>query len=78
MEAMGHQQVRLRFVWPGLEPEIVSLRLLPGLPRILRLMPGHPFINQASLWNPSRCVLPCKGMRLISTHDLQGGDDCEC
>lgn len=37
------REVKLRFGWPGLEPEVVPLRLLPGLPRILKLSDGSPF-----------------------------------
>lgn len=37
------REVKLKFSWPHLEPELVPLRLLPGLPRILKLADGNPF-----------------------------------
>lgn len=44
-EGSLHREVRVRFSWPGLDPQVLSLKLLPGLPRILRLVPGHPFVS---------------------------------
>ena len=56
-EAQGtlHREVKVKFGWVGLGSELVALRLLPGLPRVLRLMPGHPFLE--AVRNPARLVL---------------------
>lgn len=51
------QEVKVRFTWPGLEAEIVNLRLLPGLPRALRLLPGHPFREE--MVTPGSCSMHC-------------------
>ena len=40
------RQVHVSFAWPGFEAVVVPLKLLPGLPRSLQLLPGHPFTSQ--------------------------------
>ncbi len=44
---MRGEAAALRFRVPGLEPVLAPLRLRPGAPVGLRLLPGHPFSNQA-------------------------------
>ena len=45
-QAVRGEGARLRFCFPGLPPALVPLRLRPGAPAALRMLPGHPFCNQ--------------------------------
>ena len=40
------REVVLRIRWEQMEPQLLLLRVLPGLPRSLRLLPGHPWAPQ--------------------------------
>lgn len=45
-QAVRAEAAQLRFSVPGLPPALVPLRLRPGAPVMLRMLPGHPFCDQ--------------------------------
>ena len=61
-QSIAAETVQLRFCVRGLEPQLLPVRLRPGAPLGLRLLPGHPFLNQVGLLSEliSRATkIPC-------------------
>ncbi len=46
-QAIAAETVQLRFCVAGLQPQLLPVRLRPGAPTGLRLLPGHPFSDHS-------------------------------
>lgn len=71
------KEVYLSFMWPGFKPIIVPLRLLPGLPRSLQLLPGHPFTLLVCLCMQPTYMHPnyLESLQIIMTIYASSGQD---